>query len=410
MSLQQNIPGEVFIKTISLYTDKGVLQMLEHVHHISIYESIFAPGVMVDLFVHDTKNIKSLLPILGSEKLTIILNTPGRKEAKYDLILTGSRNAIPSDNMRTKGYALTAMSPEVVRNKSNRVSKAYNTNVSSMVEDIIKSYLKTDKKIDVQTTRGIQKVIVPSLQPFEAINMLRRRSISIEDKSSAYVFFQNQEGFHFKTLENLFSQGKVGDRVFTNDPTLGIDVSRSHFRNVITWEAPDQFNVVDRLDEGGLAADIQKFDYKTLEYTNKLSKFKPQEYKNADGSLKDPDLDTLKQFGHAASKQIWVDHDSGNPDTFLSEGLGPQAGGTSLYGQGSILIHVMGDSELTAGQLIEAKLIETSTATEAPKEDHQVSGKYVIAFLHHIIGPAGANPRYTCSMECVKGGYKEPQS
>lgn len=409
MSLQQNIPGEVFIKTISLYTDKGVLQLMEHVHNMSIYESIFMPGVMVELSVYDTKNIKSALPILGSEKLTIIMNTPGRKEAKFELILTGSRDGIPADNMRTKGYVLTAMSPEIVRNKANRVTKAYNTNVSSMVEDIVKSYLKTDKKIDVQSTRGIQKVIVPSLQPFEAINMLRRRSISIEDKSSSYVFFQNQEGFHFKTLENLFSKGQVGDRIFTNDPTIAKDVKLPHFRNVITWEAPDQFDVVDRLDEGGMAADILKFDYKTLEYKRKLAKFKPAEYKNADGTLKDPDLDTLKQYGNAAAKQIWVDHDSGNPDTFLSEGLGPQAGGTALYNQGSILIHVLGDSELTAGQLIEAKLIETSTATEAPKEDHHVSGKYIIAFLHHIITPAGTNPRYTCSMECVKGGYKEPK-
>jgi hypothetical protein len=367
------------------------------------------PGVMVELFVHDTKNIKSLLPILGSEKVTIILNTPGRKEAKYDLILTGSRDGIPQDNMRAKGYVLTAMSPEIVRNKANRVTKAYNTNVSSMVEDIIKSYLKTDKKINVQSTRGIQKVIVPSLKPFDAISMLRRRSISIEDKSSSYVFFQNQEGFHFKTLENLFKSGSVGDRIFTNDPTIGKDIRLPHFRNVITWEAPEQFNVVDRLDEGGMAADVLKFDYKTLEYTSKLAKFKPQEYKNADGTLKDPDPSTLKQFGNAASKQIWVDHDSSNPDTFLSEGLGPQAGGTALYNQSSILIHALGDSELTAGQLIEAKLIETSSATEAPKEDHQVSGKYIIAFLHHIIGPSGTNPRYTCSIECVKGGYKEPK-
>lgn len=409
MALAQNIPGEVFIKTVSLFTDKGVMNMVEHVQGISIYESIFTPGILVELFVYDTKNIASVLPILGSEKLVIELNTPGRKAFKYDLILTGYRDGIMHDNMRSKGYTLTAASVEVVRNKSNFVSKAYNTNVSSMVEDIIKSYLKTTKKISVQQTRGIQKVILPSVQPFEAIDLLRRRSMSIEDKSSSYVFFENQLGFHFKTLEKLFSDSNVGDRVFTNDPTLGVDITKSAFRNVIAYEQPKQFDIVDRLNDGGMAIDIQKFDFKTLEYSRTTSKFKPSDYKNADGTLKDPDLDSLKQYSGGAGIQSWVSHDSSVPDTFISDGLGPRAGGTALYSQGGLLIHVLGDSELTAGQTIEVKIVETSTATEAPKEHHQLSGKYVIAFLHHIITAEGSNPRYTCSIEALKGAYKDPK-
>jgi hypothetical protein len=158
--------------------------------------------------------------------------------------------------MRSKAYILVAASPEVVRNKTNQVTKAYNTNVSKMVEDIIKQYLKTKKKIDVQDTRGIQKIIVPSIQPFDAITMLRKRAISIDDKSSSYVFFENSQGFHFKTLEKLFTDGKVGDRVFTNNPTIHIDKTAPEFRNVINFEQPEQINVVDRLDGGGLSTDI----------------------------------------------------------------------------------------------------------------------------------------------------------
>lgn len=403
----QCIPGDVVIKTISMFTDQGVVNIVEHVKELSIYESILTPGIIAELTVYDTKNIASMLPILGTERLTITLATPGRDDLNYDLIVTGYEDSVVSNNARTKAYILKAMSPEVIRNKTNQVTKAYNTNVSNMVSDIIKQYLKTKKSVDVQDTRGIQKIIIPTIQPFDAIKMLRKRAISISDKSSSYVFFENNEGFHFKTIENLFTSGSVGDRIFTNNPTLHIDVSQPDFRNVIDWEQPDQFNVVDRLSDGGLSTDILKFDFKTLKYTRKSSTFNPSDFKNADGTLKNPDPSTMDQYKNASGTQTWVAHDSSNPDTFLADGLGPRASGMGILGQGSILLHVFGDSELSAGQLIEVKLLESSTATEAPKEHHQLSGQYVIAFLRHIISSEGSNPRYTCSIEAVKGGYKE---
>jgi hypothetical protein len=57
--------------------------------------------------------------------------------------------------------------------------------------------------------------------------------------------------------------------------------------------------------------------------------------------------------------------------------------------------------------MIEVKLLENSTSSEPPEEHHLLSGKYLITFLHHQILSEGNNPRYTCSIETIKGGYKE---
>jgi hypothetical protein len=116
-----------------------------------------------------------------------------------------------------------------------------------------------------------------------------------------------------------------------------------------------QFSALDRLEMGGLSVDMQKFDFKTLEYTVKKATFNPSDFKNADGTLKNPDSDELKQFGRSSGSNIKVWHDSSQPDTFLAEGLGPRASGTLQYGQGGLLLHVFGDSELSAGQMIEVK-------------------------------------------------------
>jgi hypothetical protein len=402
----QKVPGDVQIKTVSLFTNQGVVNILEHVKGISIFESVFTPGIMVELTVWDTKNISSQLPVLPGQKLTVQLCTPGRNDLKYDLIVTELKDAVPAENMRSKSFILCATTPEAVRNKANLVTKAYNTNISSMVTDIVSYYLGSKKNVDVQETKGIQKVIVQCQNPFDAITMLRKRSISTDSKSSSYVFFENQKGYSYKTLEKLM-EGDTGDRVFTNDETVRTDISKPIFRNLIHYEQPSQYDVADRIGEGGLSVDMMKFDFKTLKYTRKASQFNPSDFKNADGTLKNPDSDDLKQFARSSGKSIRVWHDSSYPDTFLTEGLGPRASAISLFGQGGLLLHVFGDSELTAGQMLEVKLLENATSSGPVEEHHLLSGKYLITFIHHQILSEGNNPRYTCSIETLKGGYKE---
>jgi hypothetical protein len=406
VTFSQKVPGDVQIKTISLFTDPGVVNIVEHVKGLSIFESIFTPGIMVELSIWDTKNIASKLPILAGQKISIQLCTPGRADMKYDLIITELKEGDPAPNMRTKSYVLCATSEEVMRNQANQVIKSYNTNISSIIEDIIKSYLTTKKKISTQQTKGIQKIIVQSQQPFDAISMLRKRSISVDNKSSSYVFFENKDGFHFKTLEKLM-EGDASDRVFTNDETIRTDITKPIFRNLINYRQLAQYSAIDRVGSGGLQVDLQKFDFKTLTYSRKPWKFNPSDFKNADGQLKNPDSSELKQYGRSSATNVKVWHDSANPDTFLAEGLGPRVNATSLYSQGGLLLHVFGDSELSAGQMINVKILENSTATDAPEEHHLLSGKYLITFIHHRIEAEGNNPRYTCSIETLKGGYKE---
>jgi hypothetical protein len=403
--MTQNVPGDVIIKTISLFTDKGTVNFLEHVQAISLYESIFTPGVCVELSVWDTQNMATELPILGGQRIAIELQTPGRKSLKYDVVITKIRDGIPAGNNRTKSYIIMATSPEVLRSASNQVSKAYNTNISSMVNDIVKKFLGTSKKVDIESTKGVQKLLVQSQNPFDAITMMRHRAISVQNKSSSYVFFENQDGFNFKTLESL-AAGSVGDRVFINDETLRTDIKQPMFRNILCYEEPQQSDTASRIKAGGLRNDVQKFDFKTLKYERTKSTFNAGDFKNPDGTMKNMDASDLKQYSRGSATNRWVVHDSSKSDTFIADGLGSKVSAISAFGQSSLLLEVFGDSELTAGQVIEVKNPEHATTTTQPKEHRLLSGKYIIAFLHHVISAEGSNPRYTCSIEAIKGGFK----
>lgn len=401
-------PGEIEITSVSLYHKKGVINITEHIQEMRIVESIFHPGIVSNITIWDTMNISSMLPILGSEKIVIEYNTPGRETARYDLVITSINEVEPSGNMRTKAFSINAITPELLFNKVEKVCKSYNTNISNIVKDIVSSYLRSKKNIDVQDTRGIQQIIIPDIRPFQAIDMLKGRSTSVTDKSSTYLFFENQNGYNYKTIENLMSQTNVGDRVFTNNSTINVDISVPIFRNILQWNMPEQFDLSKRLDTGGMLFETQKFDYKTLEYTKTYEKFDPSNFRNADGNMKDNDNTLLERnYGRTVGEHKWVAHDSIKPDTFMSEGAGSKAVGASLYAQNMMELLVFGDSELTAGQIIEAKIVENSTADAPPEENSQISGKYVVALVEHIIGPSGTVPRYISRIECVKGGLKD---
>jgi len=276
-----------------------------------------------------------------------------------------------------------------------------------MVEDICKTYLQTDKKLDIQQTKGVQKIIVTSKPPFEAINYMRKQSMSVDDKSSLFVFFENIDGIHYKTVESLFS-GDVGDRTFTNDQTIHTDITASNYRNIIDYKQDQQFDLTKRLHTGGLAHEIKSFDFKTLTYKSAITKFAPAIFKAADGILKNPDNNqTIKRWGANAGSNSWVFKDSGNPDTFISDGLGARQNTIALMGQGFLHLHVLGDSAISAGQMINVNLLDNTSYGSGPALHPQLSGKYLIAFIRHIIMPEGSSPRYTCAIEAMKGGYKQ---
>lgn len=405
----QNVPGDVVVKTVSLFTQQGTVNMLEHVKGINIFESIFTPGIMAEFSVWDTQNMATEMTMLAGQRISIEFQTPGRNSCKYDLVISKIRDGIPSANLRTKSYIIMATSPEVLRAASNKISKSYNTNISNMISDVVKTYLGSSKTLDIEDTRGVQKILVQTQNPFEAATMMRHRAVSSTNKSSSYVFFENQSGINFKTIESMMS-GDTGDRVFTNNETIRTDITKPIFRNIICYEEPQQVNAMRRIGMGGLRVDVKKFDFKTLSYTRTPSVFNAGDFKNPDGTMKNFDAQEMQQYTKSPGETRWVHHDSSKPDTFIADGMGQKIGATAAYGQSSLLLEVFGDSQLTVGQVIEVKNVENATATIAPKEHRLLSGNYLIAFLRHSIGPESVNPRYTCSMEVIKGGFKESVS
>ena len=78
--------------------------------------------------------------------------------------------------------------------------------ISDMVKDIHSQFIKgvAGKELTAEATTEQTSRVVPTMSPFKAINWLSKWSVSPQYRGGAsYVFFENQTGYYYGSLESL---------------------------------------------------------------------------------------------------------------------------------------------------------------------------------------------------------------
>ena len=183
---------------------------------ISISEYIFSNKIMGSIIVYDTQYIRTLLPITGLERLSFKFNTPGLPG--YDMSeKTGvpfqiyKVDSVRKDEQNDVGqfYKIYFCSPEMYYNQMATVSRAYSGPIENAVVDIVrqKKYLNSKKPLFVESSATNAKYVIPSLKPYSTINFLSKQTISGKYNNAGYLFYENSQGFHFRSLGSLLALG-----------------------------------------------------------------------------------------------------------------------------------------------------------------------------------------------------------
>jgi hypothetical protein len=212
--------GEYDLLECKLYTSKSTtVDLRQEIVEIDIYEDILRGGLTGRILVADTHSLITSLPITGEEGLSIKIKTPGFNQNRNSLDFTGERmftiNKISVRAELSQGsqiYALSFVSQELMIANRITVSKSYTDNISTMVEDILSSeqYIGTKKELFIEPTQGVRKIVFPNSYPYAAINKLANESYSAITNSPHYLFYEDADGFHFRTLQDLYKQPSVG--------------------------------------------------------------------------------------------------------------------------------------------------------------------------------------------------------
>ena len=442
---------------------------------LNIYEGIYKSSITGSMVIADTTNLIGNLPIQGTERIFFKLNNKLTNNSYANTLDFTEKGGHPLHvykvtdrkqlNDTTQTYTIHFASREFVRNQRVKVSECFSGRIDEAVYSIFQrpEYLDSKKKLYFQKSRNQDKVVVPNVTPFDAIQMLSKRAMpdSFRDSGVGYLFFETPRGFHFRSWESLCI-GKNGkpreikqkfryvqvpvDRFgheVLDEKGEPLDKVVEGYRNVESYEFKNNFHDVAANTALGTYAHTvithnifdksykkDKYHYhnsfqstghvdnnggygKESSYTssNPMIVETPVDYDVVDGDTRQKGVSDFAEsrISVVPTTQFLHNEETGSYGVDVAQDGVLEGERISLKNQlhsGTRLqMTVKGQAWLQAGDLIQfdVQTVENRDNARSPL-DPQLSGRYVISSIRHRI----AGDQYRQVLECIKDSSPKP--
>ena len=266
--------GEYDLTDLKLYTGSGeVLNLSLMYQSLDIYENMFSNGLTGALIIVDTNNIVMNAPITGQEFLSFKIITPTLDNVPIDF--TEHVMAVYKIDARVaeRGNEVIQLhfcSPELLRNSRTRLSKSYDGNISDIVSNILTDNKSTNtkKELFIEQTLGNKKIVSPNKNPYSLIRDLTTDAIG-ENGSPHFVFFENLDGIHFRTLDSLYAIGSTGEFIASDRGSIdfqegGVTNIKEDLKRVLDYEIASNNDTKRNIKSGLFGSKTITYIIKTL--------------------------------------------------------------------------------------------------------------------------------------------------
>lgn len=225
-----------------------------------IYEDLINKGYQHGtISMLDDNALHLNLPIIGEEWLEVSFKTRvdggkiGNSEYKKKYKITAVEDLSKQKDNGNQVLVLNFVSEGFWLSETHLFSKSYKSTLTSdLVVDLMESALGLT--IEVEPTIYPRDWIIPNIPAFDFIYRLTNESTSKENLSSDYRFYENIDGFHFKSLYTLS----------TADFKQRLNVGSNNVNEYDRLQASDQKKDVhfdiERQARGGLQVTIDELD------------------------------------------------------------------------------------------------------------------------------------------------------
>ncbi len=406
-------PGDVKVTRLMLFNKDRTakLSLMPQLISFSVYEDIMCPCLYAEIELVDAINIVEKFPIVGEEFVEIEFVTPSLPiQAVYSFAVTSVKGSKADPNAQSSTYTLVCVSEEQIKSAAKMIQVAGAGTYSEIVKDILVRELETTKPIYVEDTKGLMGNVVPKLKPFAAIDYIRQMAVSTKSTTSAFLFFETQLGFQFRTIESLMeqNQGKTAKQFkYVSDVMSTKEGSANAQRNIIKYEVISRTDTIDKIQSGVLNNVVSGYDLITKELRTTVHNI-AEDIKNfvtPDKKARAPLSATQYQdHGTKPADIFFMPFDSSKGGIYRDLTFAARRAYTSLLMQNVTRILIHGDSALLAGDLIEVEMPSVSSDTGRKKQDTFVSGKYMITRLRHLV-VNDVKIKHMISADIIKVGY-----
>jgi hypothetical protein len=405
--------GDVIIKRFEMFNKSqgSSINPMDQLVGCDIFEDMSKPTLYATFTLKDNLGLISKFPIIGEEEIHFEFQSPGMSKPTLFKFRSFAVTGIKKDaNGKGSVYTIRCVSEEHLYAGSSLVKESYNDTISNMIPVILSKNMMSKKELIVDPTKGVQTIVFPKLNPLAAIDMIRQRAVSKDFVSSSYVFFENQAGFNFKTIEGLMKDGQstIGSREFNNQQnTMGSKESQAAaFRTIIQYEALSKSDSNKKAAEG-----IFKAVTKTFDINAKSFESKDFNLKDIFGRLQKPDKkaqlpstdDFIDKFASRVPKQFFAPRDTSRPDNFIDAAIAARNSFAVLLNSDVTRVLVHGDTGLKVGDMVKLNLTDASGTTDRKKQDKMTSGNYLVVRLRHMV-TLSTKTKHEIVFDCVRMG------
>ena len=439
--------GEYTLEDVRLFASSGNIIPLNGLTvSISLFENIFSPTMSGTITLLDANSIVSNLPIIGQEFLSFKIKTASITEGGTSVIdFTKNPFSVYKIDQRIEGtnselITLHFASPEMLRNLRTRVSKSYTNTIDNIAIDVIQNsrYINSKKDLFIEETVGVRKIISPNSNPFTFIQKLSSEAISKNNGSPFFLFYENKEGFNFRSLDSLYAQpitAEYNTGEFYHQESSGTVVKNvlEEYSRPISHEMIAVNDTVKNVRGGLLASDLitydiysKKYERKNFRYFNNFNDYgrlgnSPiyntnfiDEFDNTVDNFTNANIHlhpTSKNNGSDAQHYV-LDPTAKNIKSLYSPNgientlLPRQSKFVELNKGVSLNVKVHGSTNISVGQIIQFNKQTVGNANESGDFDPYYTGRYIISNLRHIFDLA-PKKEHSIVMSLVKDGYEQ---
>lgn len=404
-----------------------VIDIGSMVMSVDVYESLNNMSMSMVVEIVDAANALVNYGIQPGDQLHLLLFNNQKDSKKVDVTLSilTLHNSNRINNSKARTYTLSAVDKSALVNKKATVVKSYNDKTSGIVQDVATNLLKIDSsKLTVEQTTETLKYISTMHTPYDCIKSVSPHAVSsIHGAGQQFYFYQDSDGFYFKSLKGIISDAQQSNNVWNY--SISVDKNQagnqSDFYRIIDYVHHGISNQKNRMS-GVFENELIQFNHMNRSIKSKTFNYQ-DEYKNVQLLGKKPVVDLNHNY------EDWVTDANNNimgVRSFVAVKGDPTAYGIvntfadnfhkavaqhGLFKQINYHLHLNGNAQIRAGHLMKVTTNEISGVTQ-PRLDALTTGTYLIVNLHHAmrVGEVYATFLDVCSDGPNKDIYTETGS
>jgi len=431
--------GDIAISMINEQLDK-VVDLTNTLVACDVIESVDKMSMQATLIIEDSEDLVGGWGMTGSEFITIQWKSPDQEiaapEREHTFRIAELANIQPNSANTKKTVQMQLVSLLQWENAFTSINMVVEEPIHKAIEKIFQKLVDDGKQRGLKglpepvldhshKTQGKGRIVIPGMNPFEAIELLTARAINNSDMGKQepmqyYAFYENKDGFHFRNMqaqmmlaESTFNSQKANYRYEYNPVTSAHGMSAAssddkqlHF-NPISIKQIRRSNMFQLAQTGGLGNMITKVDYltKKVEQTMEMHGLYNYFYNlNLSDAFKEQYL-TQKPTNSYENHMAYVDGSSDSDN--IVESMSKKTAMMSLMYNNMMTMDVYGNSALTAGEVIYLLVNQAHNNMNELHVDEFMSGQFLIKDVVHRLRPGNV---YKTSVVLTRPGHPEKKN